>query len=366
MRIGHFVFLIVILATTINFAGDSEIIWTDFPDEQFKVSGLSFWQQNQPNLYRLPKSAKELVRKPVWNLGKSPSGGRIRFQSNCTQLSIRLLYPSLGGMRNMHKFGQSGVDLYVDGVYVNTAIPQDSTFVEHEFFAEKVKQMREFTLYLPLYNGVKVLAIGVNAKAEFEQAAPFAVDKPVVYYGSSITQGGCASHSGMSYQAIVSRHLALDFVNLGFSGNGMGEPEVAEIVASIDASCYVMDFGVNLPSADSVASVYGPFLKIIRNKRPDTPIICVTPIYNAHEYWGPNKATFMREVIRKEVAKRRAAGDNNILLVEGFELLGPNFSDGFVDGVHPNDLGFQAMAEGLQPYLARVLNVSGSGFLLKH
>jgi len=266
----------------------------------------------------------------------------------------------------MHKFGQCGVDLYVDGVYVRTAIPKDSVFVEYEYFKSKTKRVREYCIYLPLYIGVKVVAIGMNEEAEILPAEPFVLDKPVVYYGSSITQGGCASHPGMSYQAIVSRHLNLDFVNLGFSGNGMGEPEVAEIVGSIDASCFVMDFGVNLPSADSVAAVYGPFLSIIREQHPTTPIICVTPIYNAHEFWEPNKGTRMRKVIREEVAKRRAQGDNNLLLVEGFELLGPDFSDGFVDGVHPNDLGFQAMAEGLQPYLARVLNVSGSGYLLKH
>ena len=264
----------------------------------------------------------------------------------------------------MHKFGQCGVDLYVDNVYVKTVIPEDTTFVEQDFFSDVPQQMWEYTIYLPLYIGVKVLAIGVNPGAEIKAATPYVLDKPVVYYGSSITQGGCASHPGMSYQAIVSRHLDLDFVNLGFSGNGLGEPEIAEIIASIDASCYVLDYGVNLPSADSVASVYGPFLKIIRQKRPETPIICVTPIYNALEFWQPNKVTFMRDVIRKEVAKRRALGDENILLVEGFELLGPDFSDGFVDGVHPNDLGFQAMAEGLQPYLTRVLNVSGSNHLL--
>ena len=127
-----------------------------------------------------------------------------------------------------------------------------------------------------------------------------------------------------------------------------------------------MDFGVNLPSADSVAAVYGPFLNIIRKRHPKTPIICVTPIYNAQEFWKPNKGTFMREVIRREVAMRRAQADENILLVEGFELLGPKFADGFVDGVHPNDLGFQAMAEGLQPYLSRVLNLIGPGYLLSH
>lgn len=359
---------LILIFLAFSFALSAEkpqIKWISFPDPQFQVFGLPFWAENAPDLYRLPKSAKSVVRKPVWSLAKSTSGGRIIFNSNCTTMAIRLQYPSLGGMKNMHTFGQSGVDLYVDDVYVRTAIPKDTTFVEFTFFSGATKQMRRYTIYLPLYNGVKVLAIGVNEGADIQPATPFVVDKPVVYYGSSITQGGCASHSGMSYQAILSRHLNVDFVNLGFSGNGMGEPEVAKLVASIDASCYVLDFGVNLPSADSVAKVYGPFIDIIRRTRPKTPIIAVTPIYMVYEYWGPNKVTFMRDIIRKEVARRRRAGDQNIMLVEGFELLGPELSSAFVDGVHPNDLGMQAMAEGLQPYVAQVLHVSGRKYKLK-
>ena len=224
--------------------------------------------------------------------------------------------------------------------------------------------MRNITLFLPLYSSVKIMAIGVNPEAQLADPLPFVIEKPVVYYGSSITQGGCASHPGMSYQAIISRNLNIDFVNQGYSGNGMGEPEMAEEIARMEATCYVLDFGVNLPDADSLQKVYGPFLNILRQHRPDTPIIAVTPIYNAHEFWEPNKATAMRDVVRREVARLRQAGDSNILLVEGFELLGPRFADGFVDAVHPNDLGFQAMAEGLQPYLARMHNLSGRNYKL--
>jgi lysophospholipase L1-like esterase len=330
-----------------------------------EVNGLPFWEENQPDLYRLPKSIKDDVRKPVWRLSQSPSGGRIRLRSNCTTLSVRLEYPHQGNMKNMHVFGQCGVDLYVDNNYVRTAIPKDSTYIEFTFFEDRPKEIRNLTLYLPLYSSVKVLAIGVNKNARFEKPLPFVVEKPVVYYGSSITQGGCASHPGMSYQAILSRNLNVDFVNQGYSGNGMGEPEMAEAIASMDASCYVMDFGVNLPTADSLNKVYGPFLDLLRARRPDTPIIAVTPIYNAHEFWGANKATHMRDIVRKEIARLREAGDKNIILVEGFELLGPEYGDGFVDAVHPNDLGFQAMAEGLQPYVARILNISGRNYLLK-
>jgi lysophospholipase L1-like esterase len=357
--------LILCIIPILLYAEEQAIFWREFPNSNFLVNGLPFWQENLPDFFRLPKSLQNKVRKPVWNLSKSPSGGRIRFRSNCTTLAIKLQYPHLSNMKNMHTFGQCGVDLYINNTYIRTAVPTDSTYIRFVFFENQKAEMRNITLYLPLYMGVKIIAIGVNPKAIFDKPMPFATEKPVVYYGSSITQGGCASHPGMSYQAIISRNLNIDFVNQGYSGNGMGEPEIAEVITQIDASCYVLDFGVNLPSADSLAKVYGPFLNILRTKRPKVPIIAITPIYNTHEFWEPNKATFMRDVIRKEIASSRMKGAKNILLVEGLELLGPDYADAFVDGVHPNDLGFLAMAERLQPYLARMLNLSGSNYKLK-
>ena len=358
-------FLLIMFLSNYLFAQDAQITWRTFPDEKFQVNGLVFWQENKPDLYRLAKSQKNSVRDRVWSLAQSPSGGRIRFQSDCSTLAIQLQYPHKGNMINMHVYGQCGVDLYIDNQYIKTAIPKDSTLTEFVFFNNQKKQMRNITLYLPVYSNVKVLAIGTDSEAAFDKPLPFALDKPVVFYGSSITQGGCASRPGMSYQAIIGRNLNIDIVNHGYSGNGMGEPEMAQILADIDAACYVIDFGVNLPSVDSLGKVYGPFMDILCQKHPHTPIIVVTPIFQTHEFWGPAKPTFMRDIVRKEVARLRNAENYNILLVEGFELLGPDMADGLVDGVHPNDLGFQSMAEGLQPYLARMLNLSGNNYKLK-
>src|ERR1700726_3679402 len=126
---------------------------------------------------------------------------------------------------------------------------------------------------------VKVLEIGLDAEASIERPKPFALKMPIVFYGTSITQGGCASRSGMSYQAILGRRLNVDFVNLGFSGNGLGEPELAQTVAEVDASCFVLDFAQNNPTVESLAQVYGPFLQTIRSKHPETPILVITAIY---------------------------------------------------------------------------------------
>lgn len=349
-------------------AEDASLRWTQLPNPQLEVNGLPWYGENGGELFRLPAKLKETYRKPVWDLAQSPSGGRIRLRTNSTTLAIRLEYPGPPAMSNMHAFGQTGVDLYVDGVYRGTAIADRESkpgkTQDHIYFKDQPRVDREITLYLPLYMPVKVLGIGLDPEAQVHPARHFANDKPVVFYGTSITQGGCASRSGMSYQAILGRILDIDFVNLGFSGNGMGEPELANAVASIDASGFVMDFAQNNPTVESLTKVYAPFLETLRAKHPETPILVITPIYSARESWSGSDARLegMRELIRQVAAQRIAAGDRHIEIVEGTDLLGPSRGDGLVDGTHPNDLGFQWMADGLAARIAKLLGIKARTF----
>ncbi len=339
--------------------------WIEFPDQRFEVNGLPWYQENRFELIRLPASHKDEYRKDVWDLAQQPSGGRIRFGTDSTAVAIRLEYPQPPGMRNMHAFGQAGVDLYADGVYRGTATPgkdaapgKVTEFVYYNYTG-KPRVERELVLYLPLYIPVKVRAIGLDPEARVRPAKPFALAMPIVFYGTSITQGGCASRAGMSYQAILGRALNVDFVNLGFSGNGRGEPAIARDVASIGASCFVLDFAQNNETVDSLRDAYAPFLEAIRKRRPETPIVCITPIYSASESapGGNARLEGMRGVIRKAAGDRIAAGDVNLQIVEGTDLLGPAHGDGLVDGTHPNDLGFQWMADGLTNRLRKVLGL---------
>ena len=358
-------FAFSLLITTRMFSLSAEeppLRWMQLSDHQVGVDGLPWYGENGGELFRLPAKLKDSYRKPVWQLAQSPSGGRIRFRTNTTVLAIRLEYPEPPGMRNMHAFGQTGVDLYSDGVYRGTAIAgrdaQPGKTEEHTYYKDQPRVDREITLYLPLYISVKVLGIGLDPEARVQPARPFSVNKPVVFYGTSITQGGCASRSGMSYQAILGRMLNADFVNLGFSGNGLGEPELARTVAGIDASLFVLDFAQNNPTVDSLAQAYAPFLEAIRGKHPETPILVITPIYSSHESWSRDeRLEGMRQLIRHVAAERIAAGDRHIEIVEGTDLLGPTRGDGLVDGTHPNDLGFQWMAEGLAGRVAKILRI---------
>ncbi len=343
-------------------AEDAPLHWITLPSAQVQINGLPWYSENGGELFRLPGKLKDTYRPPVWELAQNPSGGRIRFRTNSSVVAIRLEYPGPPEGANMHAFGQTGVDLYADGVYRDTAIAgldaKPGKTIEHTYFKDQPRLDREIILYLPLYIGVKVLGVGLDADAYLQPPKPFAASAPVVYYGTSITQGGCASRPGMSYQAILGRMLNLDFVNLGFSGNGKGEPELARAVASINASTFVLDFAQNNPTVESLAQVYAPFLEVIRKAHPETPVLVITPIYAAHESWGRDaRLEDMRELIRQVAARRIAAGDHHLEIVEGTDLLGPSRGDGLVDGVHPNDLGFQWMAEGLAGRVAKVLGL---------
>ncbi|MBL8215910.1 MAG: hypothetical protein JNK87_34630 [Bryobacterales bacterium] len=332
--------------------------WIPLGDPRLEVRGLPWFGENQHQTMRLPLRLQAALPPAVWNLGLSPSGARIRLRTNSTRLAIRLEYPSPPNMANMHAFGQTGVDLYLDGVYRGSAIaPKDAgpgKVVEHVYFDGLPPAMREVLLYLPLYKAVKVLGVQLDEGATTGAARRFAVAKPVVFYGTSITQGGCASRSGLSYQATLGRQLNIDFVNLGFSGNGKGEPVVAEMTAEIDASLFVLDFAGNNPSVESLREVYDPFLATLRAKHPETPILAVTPIARAKE---DERSAGQRGLITQVVRARIAAGDKRLTLVDGLSLLGPHQLDGLVDGGHPNDLGFQWMADGLAPVVAKVLGL---------
>ncbi len=329
-----------------------------------EVDGLPWYAENKGELYRLPVRSQDKFPQAVWNLAKSPSGARLRFRTDSTAVAVRLEYPSPPDMRNMHAFGQTGVDLYVDGAYWGTAIAdrdaKPGKVYEHVYFDlhSQARRRREIAIYLSLYKPVKVLGVGVDPDAKVEAAKPFAATKPVVFYGTSITQGGCASHSGTSYQAILGRMLNVDFVNLGFSGAGKGEPDVARAVAEIDASAFVLDFAQNNPTIESLREVYAPFLETLRAKHPDTPILVITPIFSAREAQATDtRLEAMRAHIRQVASSRIAAGDGHIQIVEGTDLLGSTRADGLVDGTHPNDLGFEWMAEGLAPRLRKMLGL---------
>lgn len=336
--------------------------WHPVPSPRFELRGLPWLDENKGALVRLPKRAEKSVREPVWWLAQCTAGARVCFATDSTRLAVRVDNGRISNMTHMTVTGQSGLMVYAGpppqilplrGAYP----PPDKPEYEAVVFEGLSRRRRELTVYLPLYNGVKRLEIGLDRGACVRAISPAALSKPVVFYGTSITQGGCACTPGSDYVSTVCRLLNLDFVNLGFSGNGRGEPEMAALVAEIDASLFVLDYAANV-SAPELAATLPAFHRTLRKAHPETPILLLSRIsfwQACHSAAALAKQEELRDVMIRFYADTRRAGDGNLHFADGEALIRYGEDLAYVDGVHPTDHGFWLMAERLAPVLRKIL-----------
>jgi len=329
--------------------------WIDFPDNRFKVFGLAWYEEDKPALRRLPMRLKDTFRQPVWDLAQNPAGGRIRFRTYSQHVGIRAESPDTWVMNHITRIGQSGFDIYVDDSFMGSVSPDEHCKIEANWTIASTSKPREITINMPLYKSVTIQAIGLDEGAIIGDPAPFRLDKPVLFYGTSITQGGCASTPGTSYQSFISRWLEIDFINLGFSGNGMGEPELASAINELDPSCIIIDYWANI--GDKLEKNLPEFAGALRTKHKEIPIIVVGPFYFTSESVDPTLHDWQRKVSKAYVDKMRRKGDKNIYFFDGRKMIDKAHSFGLVDGVHANSLGFYFVAQGFTPYLKRVLGL---------
>lgn len=330
-----------------------------FPDPRLPVFGLGWFAEDQPRLSRFPVRLKETVNPGVWGLAQHPSGARIRFRTNSRQIGLKAENPSFSNMHHMASVGENGFDLYVDGQYRSSGWPDAKGKIQADWMIGSQAVLREVEIYLPLYKPVSIQEVTLEEGSQLLAPTPYRVTKPVVYYGSSITQGGCASNAGGTYQALLERRLHADFINLGFSGSGLGEIEIAQAINELDPSCLVLDFWGN-PSLALYQQNLPPFVSKLREKFPRVPILVVSPFYFPGEASNLQLAEQQRQkrvFAGAFVKQRRRAGDAHIFLVDGLTMLSPKQTDGLVDGVHPNSLGFFHCANGLERPLRRALGL---------
>ena len=267
---------------------DSTVIY--YGREHFLIEGTVISDSLKESSYdRLPISYKEKVREPVWDLSKASAGITVRFHSNSTSINLKWTVLNDLDMPHMASTGIKGIDLYTKynnkwryvttagalvglKTYQNKSIPADS-INEYELIKNMSSDFREYKLFLPLYDGVTKLEVGIDSTASIEKASPSAV-KPIVFYGTSITQGGCASRPGMAHTNIISRKLDVDCINYGFSGNGRMETPIVKLISEIDAHFYVIECMQNMDS-EQVSERVRPLVDMIRTNHPFTPIVLV-------------------------------------------------------------------------------------------
>lgn len=344
-----------------------DLVWISPRQTPALLSGFAWFERDR--LYRrLPLHPAYPLAESVDALANCTAGGQLRFRTDSRKLAVKVKLAGPANMYHMPSTGQCGFDCYVgtdSGLRYQGTSRYDiaRTEYEHLFFAADDSAVRTVLLNFPLYQGVEDLWIGVDRDASVCEPAPWPNRRKIVFYGTSITQGGCASRPGMCYTNIIGRQLGAECVNLGFSGSGRGEPEIARLIGEIrDVGCIVLDYEAN--ANQLLYENLENFIRILREAHDSVPILVVSRIRYAVESFAPDKlqARLERLIFQRDlIARMNAEGDRQLFFHDGSELLGEDFDECTVDGEHPTDLGFYRMADKLGRAIADRLQASSDG-----
>ncbi len=340
-------------------AAEPPLAWHDVT--QWGVEGRAFADMERKKWFdRLPAVADGKVTAAVWGLSRDSAGMMVRFKTDATVLwaNYTLSKERLAGA-NMTAIGASGLDLYArDDTgkwrWVGVTRP-DAKVVRQQIIAGLAPGLREYAVYLPLYNGVENLSLGVPPDAKFERLAPRAA-KPIVFYGTSITHGASATRPGMVHTAILGRRFDRPVINLGFSGNGRMDAAVGDLLVKIDAAVFVIDCLPNMNAAQ-VRERTVPLVKQLRAVHPAVPIVLVEDRRNTNSWILPARNqhhTDNHAALREAHAALQKEGIKGLFYVAGDGLLGDD-AEAATDGSHPSDLGFVRQADVFEPALRAAL-----------
>ncbi|MDD2648921.1 MAG: SGNH/GDSL hydrolase family protein [Eubacteriales bacterium] len=310
------------------------------------------------HFYRLPVALMDKLGGWIKDRALLPMGGRVRFRTDSEKIVIKTTLKTnkidwavplscsanstvlIGETKNMRLAGLAGSHDY-------------STLYSEGTIKKKAGVMEDVTIYLERNEILEKMEIEIDDGARIEEPTPYQIEKPIVFYGSSITEGGCATRTANAYTALVSSWLDADFYNMGFSGAAKGEIEVAEYIASLDMSAFVYDYDHNAPSAEHLMNTHEPFFKYIRAAKPELPILMLSRP-GMDDF--PDDTNARESIIRRTYENALAAGDKNVAFIQGRELFGAGERiNCTIEGCHPNDLGFMRMAKRIYPELKKLM-----------
>jgi hypothetical protein len=343
--------------------GDVAYRWFDpIATDSIRISGFN-WIENDSRYRRLPVDIGKSLPPAVDSLADCCAGGQLSFRTNSSRLAVHAKFASPHGADHMPATCTLGFDCY-DGPcgamkYLATSrfsIAENEYTVPFFETAEPVERL--ITINMPLYNSrLEFLEIGLEPGSLLAPPPIRSIPGKLVVYGTSITQGGCASRPGMCYTNQMSRKLDVEFLNLGFSGSGKGERAVVETIASVeDMAMLMIDYEANI--GDGLCENLPEFISIVRARHPDLSIVVLSKVMYGSFNLRPDGLRQLEKLrcFQKDlVAELSSAGDENIYFIDGSTLLGDDYGDCAVDGCHPTDLGFHRMAEGLLPQVSEIL-----------
>ncbi len=338
--------------------------WYSADDAPFCLDGLH-WRKKGEAFRRMPLEGHSISPYIDATLSWHTAGAMLRFVTDAAEIRIDARLHKNARMDHMASTGSMGFDLYCGQGSAKKFVGVtrfdrnlDEYLVPVFQLDGREQKEREFTLHFPLYSGVADFRIGLSSGAKVKAPSPWSDSRPVVVYGSSIQQGGCASRPGMCHTNIMSRMLNRPFINLGFSGSGKGEPAAAELMASVEnPAMFILDYAANANN-EGLRNTLTGFIDILRKKHPLTPILLVSVTPWKSELEQCECVPFRMEqtvLFLNELQRRRDAGDKNIHFLDGYGLYGANWSECTVDGVHATDFGFYMIARKMAPVISGIL-----------
>ena len=339
---------------TIN---EPDIRFYDVRQDPFDVYGL-YNYRNEPDFKRMPDAVAETVNPGVKSLNYATAGGRVRFCTDSQYVAIRAIMPSIAHMSHVAMTGSSSFDLFIDDPESGISrfhrpfrIDPKAKNGYESILKFSTRRTRYFTINFPTYSNVRDLWIGLQQDATVGSGVKYRAIPPIVYYGSSITQGACASRPGNIYQNIICRRLNIDYINLGFSGNGKAEDTMVDYLAGLEMSAFVADYDHNAPNVAHLEATHCKMYEKIRAAHPDLPYIMISRVDFDCSY---DENIHRRDVIMDTYRYARAKGDRNVYYIDGAGVFrGPYQDLCTTDGCHPTDIGFALMADAIGNELER-------------
>jgi hypothetical protein len=335
-----------------------EVIWQDA--RQLALYGLV---PSEPFGVRVPAEVAKKVNDGVESYSVCTAGGRVRFSTDSPFVALKAQYAS-GSVPTVNNHCVSyGFDLYRDeaGVEVFTAAARpvagfDYQTGEYKMLTRNGGKKTCYTLNLPVFAGLKSLQIGIEKGSVLEAGKAYRNQKPVVFYGSSITHGAAAGRPGNTYESFISQKYNLDYMNLGFAGSARGEQVMAEYIAGLDMGVFVCDYDYNAPTVEHLQKTHYAFYETIRKQQPDVPYIMISrPTF----FMSPEVNSQRRQVILDSYEKAKTQGDQRVFFIDGERLFAGEFAESCTsDGIHPNDLGFYRMAQVIGPVVAEACKLA--------
>lgn len=328
------------------------LYFLDAETAPFKIYGI--FKENGI-FRRIPEEIAKRVSEGVYTLHTHAAGGRVRFITDSPYVAIKTEY-SPGKMPHFALTGSAGFDIYSES---NGATRYEGTFVPPFDVADGYESVKDFpeqkeriiTINFPLYSSVRKLYIGLKEGSVLKEAPEYKIEKPIVYYGSSITQGGCASKPGSSYQSILSRRFDCNYINLGFAGNAKGEDAIVDYIKKLDMSIFVLDYDHNAPSTEHLQATHQKMFQAIRSAQSNLPILIMT----RPKYYLTAEEKKRHEIIYNTYTTAKAQGDKNVYFLSGQQLMKIALDNGTVDNCHPTDSGFFSMACAIEEIFREIL-----------